>query len=261
VSDFLDRLILKSTGALTGIVPRPASVYEPVHGHINVQSVDRSEVQTETHKPVRLSVFQNNVGEVRNSITGAPVPSHVESRITPDGVADFSPAGDERSTARVKHTDKDDEGIEHVRHRPTVEQGKDNGLLPPERINAVLQERPEAEIPEERKSISVKSARTPVPEMDSVETQEIDRQQPANSILKKFREQIETQSAHRTPALERRGMDQPQASEQSAPRTIKVTIGRIDVRANFEPAPRPQRTDPVRSTMSLDEYLKKRGST
>lgn len=41
---------------------------------------------------------------------------------------------------------------------------------------------------------------------------------------------------------------------------IRVTIGRVDVRAVF-PAPTPRRTQPVRSkaSLSLDEYLKRRG--
>jgi hypothetical protein len=47
--------------------------------------------------------------------------------------------------------------------------------------------------------------------------------------------------------------------EQDVPRTIKVTIGRVDVRANIESPSSPSTESPRRRTMSLEEYLKTRG--
>lgn len=52
---------------------------------------------------------------------------------------------------------------------------------------------------------------------------------------------------------------QPEAEREAAPRPVRVTIDRIEVRmaAPARPAPRPRATP--RSGLDLDEYLARRG--
>ena len=51
---------------------------------------------------------------------------------------------------------------------------------------------------------------------------------------------------------------QPRASEPAEPAVIRVTIGRIEVRATTPPLPAAPRTRPPGPALALDDYLKKR---
>jgi len=62
-----------------------------------------------------------------------------------------------------------------------------------------------------------------------------------------------------TRARERPSQTERRAEKPAEP-TIHVTIGRVEVRATSEVEPRARRKEEAPSVMTLDEYLRKRGS-
>jgi hypothetical protein len=263
VSDFLDKLILKSTGALPGIAPRPASAYEPLHGHPQIRMTEHpvehdavSDASRSTSRPHPGGAHQI-ISDIDPSVRRAvrvvrAVPNDTEVGLREAGQQILS----ERGTIAGVPADQREESIPIVRPARNDVQPRNTEAVAKSR-QAPL-ETPMAEEAERPAAITFRSEDTETPKPQK--PRDPAQQPPANTILREFSERVEAQSGLRNSAERHRAVDLLQGSEQTMPRTIKVTIGRIDVRANFEAPVKTKRAESARSTMSLDEYLKKRGS-
>lgn len=249
MADFLDRLLLKSAGSPNGIAPRRATIFEPAHSAPRATEYDTAPGRAGLREATSSMPPQR--GEREKGALAPDIHPDASDRIR---AAQNSPGAEAFAPALRQPHPAGDADAAAPRRRIIPEErlvGHFSATTVPSASAAPMEE-----LPPGNGAVAPSSEGAAQPEGGAPPQRTGERA--LDEILRKLRDRLGLQPGTRVEAVQSRPPEQPRAVEPES-RSIKVTIGRIDVRANFEaPAP-PPRSAPPRRTMSLDEYLEKRG--
>jgi hypothetical protein len=250
MSDYLQNLAARSLGRAQAISPRLASAFEPVtYSAPAVEIEQSSEAQawqdlapgTEVAQELqpRSPAASSHVSRLQRAsaidATGMAAQSIgqvAETRPEPTAVPE-SNAPPESTTAPQQPIARRSENGPSI-ERPLSARAREAQLIPPQPASAGAQPQ-----------ITPLEAKRAARALDSFESK-TPIASPAQPVERRVGQRLAQ------PAANLRG--EPQA----APPGIKITIGRVEVRA-LMPEPRPARRKPApRSALSLDDYLKRR---
>jgi hypothetical protein len=274
MSDFVDNLIAKSLGLTEVVAPRPTSLFEPL-------SSDAGPLAPEYYALEQDGAPQRTPASVEATMDGVapPAPKDESSEITPPALrgaqSDLPPQHPVQVVDRsaslpappIPHqpgppalaagdADKRADRSEYV--GPADQQTVDRHPAAPERapLRIVLPVR----TPANRQSTTAQEAALLIPPHEAtgqaMAPVESMASTPSHTLLISSSpdQGRGSQSSDRAAAL-------PSAPESEAPAapTIKITIGRVDVRAMMPDKEAPRPAPAARNTaLSLDEYLKRR---
>lgn len=226
MADFLTRLVERSYGAASPVQPLIASIYAP--GPMAMAQVDDEQV-TELEAPP-----DDNQTSSSRTVDASPSLALQAKAVSP------SPPN------RVVASRANSESIPVVARRVVTEQEAESrsaDATPLQQSPGVPSPRRLAETPRRQESPAVGSDARTVAEAVSA--------RPTSQPPIVLRPQLRT-------LIEQTEQQGNEIKEDRAAPTIRVTIGRIDVRAVFAPPPPAQRARPPAPALSLDDYLRSR---
>jgi hypothetical protein len=256
-ADFLGRIVDKALGRDGGLRPRVPSLFEPVF-HAGIGTAEGSQAAAATGEAADdtlPSLHEHDGVRLRHAVRvteAQPDRPVIHSR--PPEPAPLAASRTEAVSASPVPF-----AVVHVPSAvalPSIRDDYDTSALP--RASAVHV--PHAGAGDARRSAAV----GPSVAATADETASSDRRLRQNGALTPSFDRnthaiaAEPQAMHRRPAAQQ---SHPEYSAVGMEPVVNVTIGRIEVRAAVQPAPAPRRIEARgQRPMSLDDYLKRRGS-
>lgn len=275
MSNFLSRLITKSWVGAEEIQPRPVSLFEPssninspvLEHPLKENEPNRADILLSTATSVSTSLIQSpsipdasipdvSSPAIRPEIEPSPTPPTTHSIASINAIAPSSSPAPLPSSIEATHSP-----VSFSQPEYSTVSTETNTQLSLDQLQHSMMQRSQPSI----------TTDSPSPQTDSQQFQNI-----SSSIPEVVQPNVESLSLEeilatiQSPPASVRTQAQPQVKplgqtethpnppQSSQPPTIRVTIGRIDVRAVTPPTPSSSRRSPPAPKLSLADYLKQR---
>ncbi len=268
-ADFLGRLASRALGQAPPLAPRPAEPFEGPAGLAEEAAEGASLAPADSPRPTLAVPMDSPLADSLRSVLADPPesPSHRARAHPPE-----TPALEERNWARTAETPAlKGRNLKSLGLQPQVNHAQ--GPLRPEGAVPVLESLPSLSVPgsvpptrsvlaEDRPRLGLRPEAPQAPPLqdgtwsaETRPTESIDEISPSSLTP---RAALEPKSL----ALADRNQAAPRAAAPAAEPVIRVTIGRIEVRATVPTgpaAPAPPAARPAAPRLGLAEYLRRRG--